>query len=98
MSWVEPRDVRDWLRRVFALRPILLTLLISSIIILEMRFDWIERSIGAYLVTVDEENPDVELLRIARRWGGVVQRAMPPHTGRRWKQELETTMSPTTVV
>lgn len=58
MSWVEPRDVRDWLRRVFALRPILLTLLISSIIILEMRFDWIERSIGAYLVTTNPSRPE----------------------------------------
>jgi len=58
MSWVEPRDVRDWLRRVFALRPILLTLLISSIIILEMRFDWIERSIGAYLVTTNPNRPE----------------------------------------
>lgn len=32
---------------------------------------------------------DPRLLRVAKRWGRVVERAMPAHTGRRWKQELE---------
>jgi uncharacterized protein YyaL (SSP411 family) len=35
---------------------------------------------------------DPELLAIAKRWGSVVERAMPAHTGRRWKQELEQSM------
>ena len=35
---------------------------------------------------------DVELLTIAKRWAAVVEQAMPPCTGRRWKDELEQSM------
>lgn len=35
---------------------------------------------------------DPELLRVALRWAGVVEGALPPHTGRRWKEELEAAM------
>ena len=35
---------------------------------------------------------DAELLAIAKRWASVIQRAMPAHTGRRWKKELEQSM------
>jgi len=35
---------------------------------------------------------DVELLTIAKRWATVVELAMPPCTGRRWKDELEQSM------
>jgi hypothetical protein len=57
-EWAEPRDFRDWSKRVFALRPILLLLLLSSIFILELRFDWIERILGAYLLTTNSERPE----------------------------------------
>jgi hypothetical protein len=35
---------------------------------------------------------DPELLSIAKRWAGVISRARPAHTGRRWKEELEAAM------
>jgi len=57
-DWIEPRNTADWLQRVFALRPILLTLLVIGIIILEMRFDWAERMLGAYLVTTNAARPE----------------------------------------
>jgi hypothetical protein len=57
-EWAEPRDFREWSKSVFALRPILLLLLLSSIFILELRFDWIERILGAYLVTTNSERPE----------------------------------------
>ena len=47
-----------WLRRIFALRPILLTLLVSCCIILEMRLDWVERTLGTYLVTTNSARPE----------------------------------------
>jgi hypothetical protein len=57
-EWFEPKSFNAWLRRVFALRPVLVTLLIGSIIVLEMRFDWVERALGAYLVTTNSTRPE----------------------------------------
>jgi hypothetical protein len=57
-DWAEPRDFKEWTRRVFGLRPILTLLLFSSIFILELRFDWMERILGAYLVTTNSERPE----------------------------------------
>ena len=57
-DWVSPQDVREWFRRVFALRPILLVLMISAIFMLELRFDWVERALGAYLVTTNSARPE----------------------------------------
>jgi hypothetical protein len=57
-DWVSPQDIREWLRRVFALRPILLALLVSGIFILELRFDWAERALGNYLVTTNRARPE----------------------------------------
>jgi hypothetical protein len=56
-NWFEPQNLNDWLRRVFALRPVLMALLVGCIIILEMRFDWVERTLGAYLVTTNSARP-----------------------------------------
>lgn len=39
-----------------------------------------------------ETEGEAELLAIAKRWATVVERAMPAHTGRRWKRELEQAM------
>jgi hypothetical protein len=57
-DWVSPQDLKEWLRRVFALRPILLAFLISGIFILELRFDWVERALGNYLVTTNSVRPE----------------------------------------
>lgn len=40
------------------MRPILLTLLVAGILILEMRFDWVERTVGTYLVTTNTARPE----------------------------------------
>jgi hypothetical protein len=57
-EWAEPRDFKEWAKRVFGLRPILTLMLVSSIFILELRFDWMERILGAYLVTTNSERPE----------------------------------------
>jgi len=56
-DWAEPKNLKEWSRRVIALQSVLVTLLISCIIILEMRFDWVERTLGAYLVTTNSARP-----------------------------------------
>ena len=57
-GWAEPRDFREWAKRVFALRPLLMLMMVSSIFILELRFDWLERILGTYLVTTNSERPE----------------------------------------
>jgi len=58
IDWAEPRDFKEWTKRAFGLRPILIVMLIGCILILELRFDWMERILGAYLVTTNVERPE----------------------------------------
>lgn len=58
MDWSEPRNFREWARRVFSLRPLVLILLIFSILISEMRFDWIEQLLGTYLISTNSKRPE----------------------------------------
>ena len=57
-DWAEPRDFKEWAKRVIGLRPILMLILVSSIFILELRFDWAERILGTYLATTNSERPE----------------------------------------
>jgi hypothetical protein len=57
-NWTEPKTIPDWTQRVLAMRPILLCLLVMGAIILEMRFDWVERAVAAYLVTTNDVRPE----------------------------------------
>lgn len=57
-DWAEPRDFKEWTKRIFGLRSILAVILIGCILILELRFDWMERILGAYLVTTNRERPE----------------------------------------
>ncbi len=58
MDWFEPRSFSEWIRRVCGLRPILLLLLIIGLFVAEMRFDWIERALGIYLVKTNAGRPE----------------------------------------
>ena len=57
-DWAEPRDFKEWAKRIFGLRSILTVILIGCILILELRFDWMERILGAYLVTTNPQRPE----------------------------------------
>ena len=57
-DWAEPRDFKEWAKRIFGLRSILTVILIGCVLILELRFDWVERILGAYLVTTNFERPE----------------------------------------
>jgi len=57
IDWFEPKNLSEWSRRVFALRPALMILLVGCLVVLEMRFDWMERTLGAYLVTTNSARP-----------------------------------------
>jgi hypothetical protein len=58
MNLSEPQSGKEWIRRLFTLRPMLLLLVISSICVTEFRFDWAERILGAYLITTNAFRPE----------------------------------------
>jgi hypothetical protein len=57
-DWIEPNDWRQWARRTFALQPLLLMLMAGALFVAELRFDWIERMLGAYLVSSNSQRPE----------------------------------------
>lgn len=57
-DWAEPSDFNEWVIRMVALRPLLILILVSSLLILEFRFDWMERILGSYLVTTNSVRPE----------------------------------------
>jgi hypothetical protein len=58
MDYSEPQNFREWASRVFAFRPLVLILLIFGIVISELRFDWAEQMLGAYLVSTNTQRPE----------------------------------------
>ncbi len=58
IDWAEPKNFKEWSQRVLGLRPVLVTLLVFCVIVLEMRFDWMERVVGAYLMTTNSVRPE----------------------------------------
>ena len=58
MDWAEPKNIREWIFRSFSLRPILTILLIFGILISELRFDWMEQMMGAFLVNTNTGRPE----------------------------------------
>jgi hypothetical protein len=57
-SWTAPDDFSAWMRRVFTIRPMVVTLLICLAGISELRFDWAEQMIGRFLVTTNAGRPE----------------------------------------
>ena len=57
-DWIEPNDWRQWLRRTFTLQPLLVILMIGVLFVAELRFDWIERLLGSYLVSSNSLRPE----------------------------------------
>lgn len=58
MDWAEPKNIREWISRSLSLRPILSMLLIFGILISELRFDWMEQMMGAFLVKTNAGRPE----------------------------------------
>jgi hypothetical protein len=59
MDWSEPRDFREWLSRLLSLRAILVILIVYSLALAELRFDWIEQMVGSYLVRTNNRRPQL---------------------------------------
>jgi hypothetical protein len=57
-DWVEPTSFSELFKRSLAMRNGLLLLVVVALVVLEMRFDWAERLLGAYLVTTNGHRPE----------------------------------------
>ncbi|MEN8246519.1 MAG: hypothetical protein ABFS43_16650 [Thermodesulfobacteriota bacterium] len=57
-NWSAPVNLNEWVRRVFAIRPLLVCLIFLAIMISELRFDWMERTMGAFLVSTNSRRPE----------------------------------------
>jgi hypothetical protein len=62
MDWCEPINIRDWLHRSFSLRSLTFILIVLLLIVLELRFDWMEKALGSYLSTTNRQRPETGLI------------------------------------
>ena len=52
-----------------------------------------QSALYAYELSADSEgSKDPDLLEVSLHWAEVIEKNLPPHTGRRWKKELEAAM------
>ncbi len=57
-NWTEPGDLNEWVRRVFAIRHLLVCLFFLALLISELRFDWMEQTMGNFLVSTNSRRPE----------------------------------------
>ena len=57
-NWSEPGDLNEWVKRVFAIRPLLVCLFFLALLISELRFDWMEQTMGNFLVSTNSRRPE----------------------------------------
>lgn len=57
IPWFAPTNFKAWRRRLISLRSVVLLLVMFTVVMTELRFDWIEKTVGAYLVTTNAYRP-----------------------------------------
>ncbi len=57
-AWTRPQNTADWLRRLVALRPVVVVFLVLLAVMSELRYDWAERLVGSYLATTNRGRPE----------------------------------------
>ncbi|RPJ72243.1 MAG: hypothetical protein EHM15_09755 [Desulfobacteraceae bacterium] len=50
--------MREWAGRAFSLQPIAVGLIVLALLMAELRYDWLERAVGAYLGSTNSERPE----------------------------------------
>ncbi len=57
-AWSEPRDLKTWIIRGFSLRGAVVLMIAMSIIVSEVRFNWLEIMVGRYLAATNSYRPE----------------------------------------
>ena len=58
MAWYHPRDLGEYIRRLWAPHVMLSAAVVFCLVLGELRFDWAERIMGAYLATTNASRPE----------------------------------------
>lgn len=80
-DWIDTDDWRRWTQRVLAPRPLLLVLLVGALFVAELRFDWLERILGAYLVSSNHQRPE---------YGAIWEKGKKTRTARKTLEKIVT--------
>ena len=57
-SWYQPIDIQTWFRRLLAPRSLIVFLILLAIAVTDLRLNWIENIVGAYLVKTNAGRPE----------------------------------------
>ena len=57
-NWSEPANFNEWIKRIFSIRPLLIGLIFLGLVMSELRFDWMERTMGTFLVATNSRRPE----------------------------------------
>lgn len=57
-QWYEPASLSEWFKRIFSLLNITVCVFTFVFIVSEFRFDWVEKMLGAYLVSTNQSRPE----------------------------------------
>jgi hypothetical protein len=58
VNWYTPENLNQWAWRLVAPRTVALLLALTALVVTELRFDWIEQAVGAYLATTNAYRPE----------------------------------------
>jgi hypothetical protein len=58
MHWTEPKNLSEWAQRLFSARTVMMSMLLLILVISELRFDWMEQTMGSFLVSTNATRPE----------------------------------------
>jgi hypothetical protein len=58
MHWTEPKNLSEWAQRLFSARTLMMSMLVLVLVISELRFDWMEQTLGSFLVSTNVTRPE----------------------------------------
>jgi len=58
MHWTEPKNLSEWTQRLFSVRTLMMSMLVLVLVISELRFDWMEQTLGSFLVSTNATRPE----------------------------------------
>ena len=58
MNWTEPKSYSEWFQRLISVRALMMSMFFLVLFVSELRFDWIEQTIGSYLVSTNGARPE----------------------------------------
>jgi hypothetical protein len=87
IPWYAPTDMRIWCSRLLAPRSVVLVCVLAVVGITEFRFDWIEKAVGAYLVSTNAYRPRSGAIWDKGREADSARQALAQYTDQR--QDLQ---------